>query len=88
MTSTTAEAQITPATLLSDHPKWPTTHLDASNMALADPPQSSLDTCSPQQYTMQLETDPQMIWSHDDQLALMGLTGLDILEFDAFSHMN
>ncbi|KAL4871615.1 hypothetical protein BDV12DRAFT_206303 [Aspergillus spectabilis] len=88
MTSTTADAQMTTATLLSDHPKWPTTHLDASNTALADPQQSSGDTCSPQQTTMQLETDPQMIWSHDDQLALMGLTGLDILEFDAFSHMN
>jgi hypothetical protein len=27
-----------------------------------------------------LDVDPQMIWSHEDQLALMGLTGLDMLE--------
>ncbi|KAL3461180.1 fungal-specific transcription factor domain-containing protein [Aspergillus heterothallicus] len=34
--------------------------------------------------TVQLDTDPQMIWSHDDQFALMGFTGLDLLEFEAF----
>ncbi|KAL2818033.1 fungal-specific transcription factor domain-containing protein [Aspergillus granulosus] len=34
--------------------------------------------------TMHLDTDPQMIWSHDDQFALMGFTGLDLLEFEAF----
>ncbi|KAL2783726.1 fungal-specific transcription factor domain-containing protein [Aspergillus keveii] len=33
---------------------------------------------------LQLDADPQMIWSHDDQFALMGFTGLDILEFEAF----
>ncbi|KAL3476895.1 hypothetical protein BJX99DRAFT_258016 [Aspergillus californicus] len=31
-----------------------------------------------------LDADPQMTWSHDDQLALMGLTGLDMLEFEGF----
>ncbi|KAL4881244.1 fungal-specific transcription factor domain-containing protein [Aspergillus karnatakaensis] len=83
-TSTTEDTRETAANVLSGRTSWPIVHQAASDTTLVDPPQTSVDTCSPQQ----LETDPQMIWSHDDQLTLMGLTGLDILEFDAFSHLD
>lgn len=63
----------------NDLPKWTGSEArqDLSNAGTVDSPQLPLDV------------DPQMIWSHDDQMALMGLTGLDMLEFEAIpSHVN
>ncbi|KAL4916205.1 hypothetical protein BDW62DRAFT_212085 [Aspergillus aurantiobrunneus] len=61
----------TTAAGLGEFPKWPG-HQELSNAVNSPLP---------------LDEDPQMIWSHDDQLALMGLTGLDMLEFEAIPHM-
>ncbi|KAL5339326.1 fungal-specific transcription factor domain-containing protein [Aspergillus crustosus] len=82
--STTVDAQATGLTRPSDYSEWSTTHLDPPNTTMADDPQSPLDKRSLEHTTMHLETDSQIIWRHDDQLALMGLTGLDMLDFDAF----
>ncbi|KAL4742946.1 fungal-specific transcription factor domain-containing protein [Aspergillus similis] len=41
---------------------------------------SHQDFSNPVVSPLPLDVDPQMIWSHEDQLALMGLTGLDMLE--------
>ncbi|RDW76467.1 Zn(II)2Cys6 transcription factor [Aspergillus mulundensis] len=69
LSTTTSLAQTSASAISSDHPP---AHQDLSNMVAMDSP-------------LPLDIDPQMVWSHDDQLALMGLTGLDMLEFDISS---
>lgn len=79
MATTTVDGEATAGFSVNELPKWPGSeaHQDLSNTGTVDSPQLSLDV------------DPQMIWSHDDQMALMGLTGLDMLEFEAIpSHVN
>lgn len=77
MATTTIDGQATVGFSENDLPKGPGSeaHQDPSNTGTVDLPS--------------LDVDPQMIWSHDDQMALMGLTGLDMLEFEAIpSHVN
>ncbi|KAL4905955.1 hypothetical protein BDW74DRAFT_184915 [Aspergillus multicolor] len=69
MPNTTMHAQTSVSTLIGDHPL---AHQNLPSSVAMDSP-------------LPLDIDPQMIWSHDDQLALMGLTGLDMLEFDISS---
>ncbi|KAL2844151.1 fungal-specific transcription factor domain-containing protein [Aspergillus pseudoustus] len=61
-----------------------TSHQSIPSNGLTGLPQFSQNATYTTDRAIQLDTDPQMMWSHDDQFALMGFTGLDLLEFEAF----